>query len=241
MKLVLYSRFLFILLFYILIGCQTNPQSAAQSVSESTNRYAILTKKLGGSLDYDPEIENYIRRIVLRINTLNTFRDDQISIEIVNQTGLFCLFFEDGKLMLSQGLLSSLSNESELISAIALAMLSKASIENLNLSELKKLPDFLSFEDYPKIRKLFQTSPFNLDIKKCHEITYSLGYHPSGLLTLLKKPAPLFLGIYDLSGINSEHLLPVDELSSGYLGESSYEKVMFSLKKIQEKMHSELD
>jgi predicted Zn-dependent protease len=212
---------------------KTQPSSLASLDQSNVDPTQVLIQKLGGPIGYDLEIENYLKRVLLRLSTLTTFREQEISIQIVNQHGSLCLFFDSGKLLLSRGLLVSLSNEAELVSAVTIAMLTKTNIHHATYEEIANLPDELKEADFPQIRAILKNHSTKFDLKRCQEILTSLGYSKNSVLNVLDTNKQMLLGLECQKEIQ-KNLSSTVEHEPGYIGEATYQKIIQPLKMLQE-------
>ena len=204
----------------------------------SFDPHAVMTQKLGGPIGFDIEIEGYLKRVLLRLCTLSTFREADISIQIINSSEKFCLYFDGGKLLLSRGLLVSLSNEAELVASVAIAMMTKATLTKEKMKELNKLPEEITAKDFISLKELFKESHSKLELKRCEEILSSLGYSKSCLQTILKEADSTLIGLDEKIFQKADNSI-VDSLSSGYSGEATYQKVIQPLKSLQDSYNLE--
>jgi hypothetical protein len=214
------------------IACSSQSKSASTQISiceqSGVDPSKILMQKLGGPICCSLEIENYLKRVTLRLGTLTAFREQEISILMVNNPNNLCLFFDSGKLFISRGLLVSLTDESELVAAISIAMSAKISLTTPLIKAIFDLDDELSKKDFQDLKAIFEEYSSKLDLNRCEEILSSLGYAKNSLVRVLKKPI-----FFNTSMPSIEQLHPFANDQIGYLGETSYQKAITPLKLIQ--------
>lgn len=223
----------------LLASCGNNASSRFQSHfthfdQNQVDPSEVFIQKLGGPIGYEIEMEAYLKRVLNRLNTLASFREYELSLEIINHHQSICLCLDNGKIILSRGLLLSLSNEAELITSIVFALLSPISFSAENLQKIALLPDEITEEDFSLIRASLKDSYEPIDLEHCEEIIASLGYSKKGLYQLLKSSKDLLIGFDSLQSLNKKIPNAKEQNSTGYLGEASYQKMIAPLIHLEE-------